>query len=79
MKIVCKMTTVLACCQTNRQKDREGGREEKEESRRREREEEAGKAAQCVPCVLLCQGKLTWEYTYKSFGNALDYRPQLTA
>ncbi len=27
MKIVCKMTTVLACCQTNRQNDREGGRE----------------------------------------------------
>lgn len=29
MKIVCKMTTVLASCQTNRQTDREGGREER--------------------------------------------------
>lgn len=50
MKIVCKMTTVLACCQTNRQDDREGGREE-EDRRDGQREEEAGKAAPCLPCM----------------------------
>lgn len=26
MKIVCKMTTVLVCCQINSQKDKKGGR-----------------------------------------------------
>lgn len=70
MKIVCKMTAVLVCCETNRytdrQTDRERGREKREANRDRESNEETSRAAQCLPCMNLCQETLTWERTYKS-------------
>lgn len=51
MKIVCKMTTVLACCQTNRQTDREGGRGERktETDKDRKRLEEQHNVCRACP------------------------------
>lgn len=49
MKIVCKMTTVLACCQTNRQDDSEGGRKRTEETDR-ERKRLAKQHHVCHAC-----------------------------
>ncbi len=50
MKIVCKMTTVLACCQTYRQKDREGGRRKRKAETDKERKRLTKQHNVCHAC-----------------------------